>query len=231
MSRRKFCVSCGREDVELIGLLCPSCYAKRKDLIEVPSSVTIRTCRICGSKWISGKWVRIENLSIEDLVYNEIMRRAKMDDKLTEYQSDLQMSKDKNGKDVALISFSGKVANEVIHVQKLVYVNLEEALCDSCMKKRGRFYDAVVQLRTRNGSLNEKRVFFESFFSNEVINNLSDIKIGKEGVDYYFISRTVAKRLVSSIISMVKAEVKESFEGESLKNGKRTGKLVISLRL
>ncbi len=226
---KKFCVSCGREDVELIGSLCPSCYSKRKELFSVPRYVTLKTCRICGSQWFSGKWIRPGNM--DEIVYGEIMKRVSLDENVREYEVDLQLEKDENGEDVAELTFSGKVGNEQVSFKKVVQVKVESSLCDSCMKKRGRFYDAIIQLRSKNGNLSEKRVFFESFFSKEIAENISDVRIGREGVDYYFINRAVAKRLISSIVSMVKADVKESFEGESLKNGKRTGKLVISLRL
>ncbi|BBG25426.1 60S ribosomal export protein NMD3 [Sulfuracidifex tepidarius] len=229
LNTKKFCVSCGREDVELIDLLCPSCYSKRKEIFSIPRSINVKICKICGSQWSSGKWVKAGDL--EDTVYAEIMKHANIDENVKEYKADVGLSKDKNGKDIAVVIFTGKIGNEAVSVRKDVYINIENSLCDSCMKKRGRFYDAIVQLRSKNGNLNEKRVFFESFFSREIVDNLSDVKIGREGIDYYFINRTVAKRLVSNIISMVKAEVKESFEGESLKNGKRSGKLVISLRI
>ena len=53
----------------------------------------------------------------------------------------------------------------------------------------------------------------------------------REGVDYYFINRTVAKRLVAKFASEVKVEMKESYQRERIKRGKRDAKLVISLRL
>lgn len=73
---------------------------------------------------------------------------------------------------------------------------------------------------------------FESFFNEEVINNLSDVIEGREGIDYYFINKGVAKRLVSSLMSTIKdIKITESFQDERMKNGKKSAKLVISVRI
>ncbi|TRM92761.1 NMD protein affecting ribosome stability and mRNA decay, partial [Sulfolobus sp. A20-N-G8] len=64
-----------------------------------------------------------------------------------------------------------------------------------------------------------------------VIDSISDVIEGREGVDYYFISKSVAKKLVSNISSIVDVEINESYQNERVKNGKKEAKLVISLRI
>ncbi len=55
---------------------------------------------------------------------------------------------------------------------------------------------------------------------------------GTEGIDYYLASKSVARSLIVNVLSVYpEAEVKETFENEKVKDGKKTAKLVISIRL
>ncbi|MEM1860252.1 MAG: NMD3-related protein, partial [Metallosphaera sp.] len=163
----------------------------------------------------------------------EIISALELDEHVQEYHVDVgQMWSDTHGNSHFPLRISGSVEGERFDETKDVTVKVESTLCDSCVKRRGKYYEAIIQLRSREGNLglDEKR-FFESFFSREDAENLSDVVELREGVDYYFINRTVAKRLVAKFASEVKVEMKESYQRERIKRGKRDAKLVISLRL
>ncbi|BBL46671.1 nonsense-mediated mRNA decay protein 3 [Metallosphaera sedula] len=228
----KFCVMCGKEDVKLIGRLCPSCYVKSREMVRVPRSMSITVCRICGSRKLKGKWVAPRG-DISSSLEEEIISALELDEHVQEYHVDVgQMWSDTHGNNHFPLRISGSVEGERFDETKDVMVKVESTLCDSCVKRRGKYYEAIIQLRSREGNLglDEKR-FFESFFSREDAENLSDVVELREGVDYYFINRTVAKRLVAKFASEVKVEMKESYQRERIKRGKRDAKLVISLRL
>ncbi len=232
----KFCVRCGKENVELIDRLCIDCYLETKQLFVFPKEIKGKVCRICGSEFIEGKWERIHEdveEAVKDLTLRELSKRVEVDKNVSNYSIDVgRVWRDSNGRDHVEIVAEGSIRGRRVEVKGDSLMSIEYVLCDTCKKKKAKYYEAIIQLRGKKGSLEkEKRRVFESFFTEEVIANLADVVEGKEGVDYYFIKKSAARRLVSYFASSVDATVNESFQDESTKKGKRTAKLVISLRV
>jgi len=234
---RKFCVLCGRENVEFIGSLCVDCYIKTKELVKIPQVVKGKYCKVCGAEWVNGKWVRSKDTTlspVESIVYREIGKRIEIDPNVEEINYKIsKIWRDVNGHSFATIDIAGKLRGREFTVSKVVNINIERTLCPSCLKKKSKYFEAIVQLRFKEGVIDEKKkALFESFFTDDIIDGLSDVVEGKEGVDYYFINKTAAKRLVSNFTSMVKeVKVVESYQDETIKNGKKFAKLVISVRI
>ena len=233
----KFCVSCGRTDVDLVeGILCPDCYVKHRLTVEAPKEIHGKLCRLCGSMWLSGKWVRpmTENPMVE-YIWKLVVPKLKVDKHVTEYEVGVErIWKDVGGRTFTTIVIKGKIGRTPVEVRKDVLLNVQMTLCDVCMRRKGGGYEAKVQLRFKSGGLDfEKRSLFESFMTSDLAKYLTDVVEGREGVDYYFANKAAAKRLVSSFIAAYReAEVKETFENEKIdRDGKRSAKLVISLRL
>ncbi|MEJ2775439.1 60S ribosomal export protein NMD3 [Sulfolobaceae archaeon RB850M] len=234
---RKFCVVCGREDGEFIGSLCLDCYIKTKELVQVPKEIHGKYCKICGSEWVEGKWVKPNDPSMsvfESIVYRELGKRVKLDDNVEEVDYNIiNQHYDQHGHLFVNIEIKGKVRGKEFRVIKTVNAKIERTICPSCIRKKGHYYEAIIQLRFKEGKLDaNKRQVFESFFNEEVIDSLSDVIEGKEGVDYYFIKKSVAKKLVSTVSSTLKdIKITESYQDERMKNGKKSAKTVISVRL
>lgn len=229
---RKFCVLCGREDVPLIGSLCVDCYVKTKEMVRLPQVIEGKYCKICGSEWTVGKWIKGGDNPIEDILNREIAKRLVLDPNVKEYRFSINKIWNEEGRNFAEVKIEGKILDREFSVTKVAYLKIIPTLCDRCAKRKSHYYEAIIQLRSKDpNTIKDKIRMFESFFSNDVINNLSDVIEVKEGKDYYFINKTVAKKLVAAFTTSMSAEVKESIEGERLKKGKKTGKLVISLRI
>ncbi len=235
---KKFCVMCGKEDVELIGSLCPDCYLKRNELITLPKRISGKYCKICGALWINGKWIRDSNShpanAVEEIVYKELSNKMSIDENVEEFSFNIKsIWNDQGGHTFTTVEFKGKLRGISFSREAIVNLEIERSLCIYCFRKKTRYFEAIVQLRGKNsiGVDDKKRAFFESFFSKEVIDSISDVIEGREGVDYYFISKSVAKKLVSNVSSIVDVEINESYQNERVKNGKKEAKLVISLRI
>ncbi|MDT7860654.1 MAG: NMD3-related protein [Saccharolobus sp.] len=235
---KRFCVVCGKENVELIGSMCVDCYIKNKQLVSIPRKISGKYCKICGAQWIGGKWVRNTNSSpvsaVEEIILRELPNKIKLDENITEFNFNIKnIWKDQGGHIFSTVQFRGKIKDKEFTQEAIINLDVEKAICDHCFRKKTRYYEAIIQLRSKGkeGVDDRKRAFFESFFSRDIIDNLSDIVEGKEGIDYYFINKSVARKLVSNISSIVDVEINESYQNERMKNGKREAKLVISLRI
>ena len=234
----RFCVRCGKENVELIGSLCVDCYIETKELAELPKEIKGKVCKICGSVWTEGKWIKQKDSSlspVEYLVYKELGRKMKLDQNVEEFSYNLvKQYSDQYGHLFADIEIKGKIRGKEFRIIKSVNLKIDRVLCPDCIKRKSHYYEAIIQLRSKDekGVTAEKRNIFESFFDNEAIENLSNVMEGKEGVDYYFIKKSVAKRVVSAFTASVKdVKVIETYQDETIKNGKKFAKLVISVRI
>lgn len=221
--------------MELIDRLCIDCYMKIKELITVPTEIQGKYCKVCGSEWVSGKWIKSADQDpLTSIVYREIDRNIKTDPNVTDVEYTIvKQWLDYNDHPFIDVDIRGKIGNRDFRLTRTISLKVERVLCPSCLRRKSRYYEAIIQLRTKTGEFTQsKRTVFESFFNEEVINNLSDVIEGREGIDYYFINKGVAKRLVSSLMSTIKyIKITESFQDERMKNGKKSAKLVISVRI
>lgn len=107
----KFCVSCGKENVELIGRLCPSCYVKSREMARVPKSITITTCRLCGSRKVKGKWVSRGDPM--EKIEEEVLWSLTLDEKVKEYHIELGNTwSDNHGGNHLTLRITGSVESE-----------------------------------------------------------------------------------------------------------------------
>ena len=89
---KKFCIVCGREDVELIDRMCPSCYIKTKKLVEFPPVILGKLCKICNAEWIDGKWVRLSETeydAVRDLILRYLAKEMIIDKNVKDYRIDV----------------------------------------------------------------------------------------------------------------------------------------------
>lgn len=234
---RKFCVLCGKEDGEFIGSLCVDCYIKTKEIVKLPTVIKGKYCKLCGAEWVNGKWIRSKDANltpVESIIYREIGKKVEIDPNVEEINYQINnIWKDVNGHTFVTIDISGKIKKKEFLFSRIVDTNIEKAICESCLKRKTRYFEAIIQLRFKGGSIDiKKRSIFESFFTEDIMEGLSDVIEGKEGIDYYFINKTTARRLVSNFTSMIKdVKVVESYQDETIKNGKKFAKLVISVRV
>ncbi|WP_229768079.1 60S ribosomal export protein NMD3 [Sulfodiicoccus acidiphilus] len=225
----RFCVSCGREGVQLVGSLCPSCYVERTELIKFPDEVEVRRCRFCGSSWFDRKWVKLPE---QEVLAATISQTSLIDHNISSLKIEASQIRfdPKEGK-VVEVTASGHVHGAGFRLNRSVRLTERNVTCDSCLKKRGKKYEVVVQLRGKEGKLDEgvKRLFEESL-DKEALDNLCDVVSLREGVDYYFISKSVGKRVVSRFSQVTRVWVTESHEGERVRDGRRESKLILAVR-
>ncbi|PVU70358.1 NMD protein affecting ribosome stability and mRNA decay [Sulfolobales archaeon SCGC AB-777_K20] len=232
----KFCVRCGKTDVPLVdGRLCAECYVKHRLAVEIPSEVKGKICKLCGSMWISGKWIKPETENpLREYIWKLVVPRTTVDRLVKTYEISVErLWRDAGNRTHAVILLTGDLEGHRFEVRKDVLLDISKTLCNECMNKKTGYYEAKVQLRFKERRLDEdKRAFFESFITGQYMGALTNVIEGKEGVDYYFASKSAAKNLIASFLAHYGgAEVKETFESEKVKDGKRVAKLVISVRL
>ncbi|MFB6144384.1 MAG: NMD3-related protein [Candidatus Nanohaloarchaea archaeon] len=225
MELSKFCPKCGEETERLYGnkkKLCADCYGETYDLIELPSTVEITVCPVCGRMRKRGEW--IEEYTLQDQLAAKFSEFSEED-----IEMELQYWEEDERMFVRVHSFKGEI--ESSQDTELKIHNQE---CDNCSRFEGGFYKVKMQLR---GNADLERVSEElaeraAEVTNEDRNDfLSNINKNSDGVDFFLSTEKIAGELLNSLKSRHDPEVKRSYELVGQEDGQKVYRNVISVRL
>lgn len=225
MELSKFCPKCGREVDNLYGnkkKLCADCYGQTYNLIELPSTVELTVCPVCGRLRKKGEW--LEEYTLQDQLAARFSEFSEPDVEL-----ELQYWEEDEKMFVRVHSFKGEIESS-----QDTELRIHNQTCDTCSKFEGGFYKVKMQLR---GDANLERVAEElaekaAETTNEDRNDfLSNIDKHRDGVDFYLSTEKIAGELLNSLKSRHDPEVKRSYELVGQEDGQKVYRNVISVRL
>ncbi|GEM_PF-1302276 len=239
--RRRFCVRCGAEDSPenpVIGHLCLRCLTSERVLATVKHSPHIVVCPICGSYMVENTWVKgyddpEETIAMlaERLIENNIEPVEPADDVEVK---EVKVERRKGGKYFATVRVAVNVKGRMVEQTLIVPLDVVKRPCPNCLKKSGKDYDAVLQIRSERGSVTDEELrmageVFAKVGSGEDIVELVDVK---EGLDVLLTNKEVAKRAASLLRYELGAKVTESQSVVGMtSSGKLRTRLTISIRL
>ncbi len=209
--RDRICIVCG-EKAE-IGNFCKDHYLERNNLTDVPDSIELNRCRECTKFNISGRLKRIDE---ETAIKEKLRQKFDMEeiDKIK-----IKKINDTNIEVKIIGELKGKHEKEETY--KIRY-KLTNRLCEDCTKRRGRYYEGIIQIRPKSIKALKKIINDESIVEAQEL---------KEGFNVLVLTKKDQKRLVNRIRPMAE-EVKESYTliGVS-KSGKRLTRTTTLLRI
>jgi len=209
------CAKCGKKEAITKGL-CRDCYLEKVEL-DLPKRIELDRCE-CGAIYHRGSW-GIEIDSILRDVLERKLRRAEFSAKVKKYSLT-----EKKGRLLAEVEIEVKVPE--IHASKVVKKELELAfrrrLCTKCIRKRGGYYEAKVQLR--GIGIDEAKEILTRFAE-----EVSKVEEAKGGADLYFVSKSAAKKLASEL-KRRGFMVKRSAKLVGMKKGKRLFREIYSIK-
>ncbi|QQG39773.1 MAG: 60S ribosomal export protein NMD3 [Candidatus Aenigmatarchaeota archaeon] len=144
---QQFCPKCGKRVDDLVEGLCESCHNLGKKLVDAPERVSVVTCPSCNRMLVKNEWTR-----------------APADPVLTTIKDSLRV----NGQAKLELDFKGNRAtltadgsiegySEPRHESYEIAIKHAKRLCDDCVRARGGYYEAIVQIRSED-ERNVKRV-------------------------------------------------------------------------
>ncbi len=226
---KPFCIVCGSHK-QFENRMCKSCFSKRINLGNI-DNISIKFCKIC-SKFSLKKAFQDQDTIYESLVNKikkEISKNIKLHSKKLEISTEI--------KDIDLINLEIKISNgKSLEIQKEINIDLEELVCPRCNKIRGKYYEAILQLRCKDKN---KLVEVEEFIFQKIDENttdfepkISDIKKVKGGIDYYLAKKNLAKKLIKEIKSKFIVQIKESHKIKGQDNeGREEYRTTYSVRI
>ena len=226
MEFSKFCPMCGKETEELYGdekKLCADCYPRKNDLLDIPPTVDITLCGVCGRMRKSGEW--IEEYSIQEQL------GAKFADFAEEgVEMELQFWEDDEEQiNVRVHAFKGEIKDEYD-----TRVDFEEEQCKDCSKFNGGFYKVKLQLRGEKDlePVSNEIVDVAAEATNETRKDfLSNIDDNDHGFDFYLSTERITKKILTMLRDKYDPEIKRSYELIGEENGEEVYRNVVSVRM
>jgi nonsense-mediated mRNA decay protein 3 len=233
--RRLFCYVCGRETEELIDGKCNACFSREAELVKLPEKLEARVCRECLRYRRKGRWLASRGdlrhaveLAARDALENMLagVEALRKDYSLGEVET-LSSKKCRMGYVLRVTClYKGLEHSEV----KRGRVEVSLALCDDCSRKRGGYYEAVLQLRREEGLDREVKAELDNVL-HEFRGFVSNLREVKKGADVYMASLGAARKAARALMDRLGGEMKESPKLVGRKNGRELYRMSISLRL
>lgn len=225
MELSKFCPKCGQETERLYGnkkKLCAECYGQTYDLIELPSTVQITVCPVCGRMRKRGEW--LEEYTLQDQLGAKFSEFSEPDVEL-----ELQYWEEDEKMFVRVHSSKGEIESS-----QDTELKLHNQTCKTCSKFEGGFYKVKMQLR---GEADLERVSHElAEKAAEVTNEdrkdfLSNLNEHRDGYDFYLSTEKIAGELLDVLKARHDPEIKRSYELLGNDDGQKVYRNVISVRI
>ena len=151
MSGGAFCIICGNSSPLSSDRFCEQCFRKRTELSKFPDRIQQNRCAKCNSFELKGRW---SSLTDEEVVELRIKENLLFDERCVKSEVD----------------YSFKIIDERTHrinvntsgtIEGLEFSNIHDSLlqtsnavCNSCARRAGSYFEATVQLRSAGRKLN-----------------------------------------------------------------------------
>ncbi|MCK4636672.1 MAG: hypothetical protein KAT49_02205 [Methanomicrobia archaeon] len=211
------CCICGKETEILQEGMCESCFSKEKSPFSIDKIIKLQICKHCGAFYLN-KWEHgtIRDMTTKTVLYYlkpkknfEIVDRIE-NIKKNQMQIDFSFRKEKTDVTIKLLAINGFKIEEDLFSE----IIFEYTTCLTCSRVRGGYYEAVIQMRRKEGILDEKERDDITEIIEEITeeNAVSKIINKKEGIDFYFISKKMATKTLEFLRSKYGGKIKKSFE-------------------
>ncbi|RLG84586.1 MAG: NMD protein affecting ribosome stability and mRNA decay [Thermoprotei archaeon] len=237
----RYCVKCGileTEETPLINGYCPKCYLEYKGVFKKTPLLEVILCSKCGSLRFKGKWVytrsledalvrileadykRFVNDEVDNLIVDNITNIHRINKNYYEAYAEVNASLQSK------TYVKGKYA---------VRFRVVKTVCPNCLKKTGKSFNAIVQVRSERGYLTEDEInhVYNILMEPGISEDIVEISENKNGIDVKTMSPVIAKRIASIITRDKGAKIIESFKLRKYdpSTGRRLGIITISVRL
>ncbi|NPB01788.1 MAG: hypothetical protein GXO28_02620 [Methanopyri archaeon] len=210
--------------------LCPECYLEENPLIEVPEDLEVEVCAQCLAVKTGLGWREPdpELPDVESILIDHALSALEDEMKVLPGArvrlEPLEVKGEPGGPGSRVIvrvlaDAEAEIDDVEISKRYLIEIPIRFSLCDRCMKHRGGYFEAILQVRSFRGELTEEELEEVMEFIRDTVPKLmekdgmayvSDSKILDEGLDVYMGSLASARKLARLIVQRFGGTVGES---------------------
>lgn len=135
-----FCVECGAEG-EVHDGLCQDCFIKKGRFVEIPKYVDIQICAHCDAIRMGTRWEKVEDV-LERAIEDALQVEKGVD---ITWKMDVEEEDERNFR----VHLDLKVDTRGFEfpLERDTRVRVKVGSCRDCSRKRGSYYEAIVQIR------------------------------------------------------------------------------------
>ncbi len=199
------CVVCGKEVED--GYLCGICTVEKFEVAVIePFEIVI--CSRCGAVKYGQKWKYVEfDEAIEEMVFR--YARVMEDFEVERVSIDIASR---------TAVFAGRLKGDEVEFPVALNFRVKKFACPKCSRESGGYYESIVQLRADSRQLEEDEIervkeIVEDVLSAELENErafLSKVEEKREGIDFYFGSRDIGRKVSRMIAKELGGKITES---------------------
>ncbi len=211
-----FCVKCGEECVESIDGLCIGCWLAGRSLVALPHHVDLHVCTNCREYEFGGRWVKKDPMvAIQDAAADALT--AVRDAEVVAISTSVE---EQDPRAFAVhIHAECDVMGYGAEGDASTVVRIKNSVCKRCSRQLGSYYEAILQIRTVSGKLDESvreeaLAMTENSVARQAVHNrqlfITKMELVPGGVDVYLSSIALGKSLAKELAEAYCAETKEA---------------------
>jgi len=240
---RKICARCGRPEEPgrpFIGNLCLECYLEEKGVAKLPGEIEVTICPRCGSLRVQGAWLPPEGSIEETLraaVEAEILSKAKPNPEVREiWVENIVVRMEDRNRGVARVLLGARFHGGIeARYEAIIPLRVKHVLCPSCLRKAGKAYEAILQLRGEDGRLSddERREVSRLLrrLPRHLYDTIGEVEEKREGLDLKILDQASARSIASKLRNRLAAKVVETHKVVGRRGGKAKVQTTILVRI
>ncbi|XP_023316851.1 60S ribosomal export protein NMD3-like [Trichogramma pretiosum] len=190
---------------------CVGCLRSRVDLSEdIPKSATLYFCRNCERYLVPpGEWIKAALESRELLQL--CLKRLKNLQKVKLVDASFLWTEPHSKRIKVQLTIHGTILNATLEQVFIVEYVVANQMCDDCHRTEAKdFWNASVQVRQK--SINRKTFYYleQLILKHKAHENAVSIKPNADGLDFFFMKESAARKLTDFIISVLPCKYQHS---------------------
>ena len=235
MSGGAFCIICGADPPLSSDRTCETCLRDRTALSKMPDRIQQNRCSKCSCYEVKGRWSEMTDEDISDLRVRENLVFEERASGVSVSFS-LQTVDDRT---IRLeVDVSGKIEGYEFSDTHSSLLQTSNAVCPSCTRKAGDYFEATVQLRSAGRKLDSQELADLRSTLDELIESMESnpmFFVTKEGPvpggwDLQLGSKSLARSWGRSLVKSFGGSVKESSTVVGVNDGVDVTRLTLSYR-
>lgn len=229
-----FCVECGAEGPVYEGL-CATDFRKKHPVVVPIDVLDVVRCTSCGSFRLRSGWSKVDR----DLALPQALREAMP--RLAPYErvSFTHVAREEDANNLALtVKAVGRFQDLQVLQDFHLRVRIKPALCDPCQKRRGRYYEGILQVRGEDrdlapGEARAARTFVTARVerSGDADAFVSRVEEVHGGLDFYTSTNALAKGLARDLANAFGGTVSSSPKLFGRKEGRDVYRVTALVRM
>ncbi len=198
-----------------------------KEEVAKISEFEITVCSRCNFIRMGNRWVE---KSVEEVLEEMILKNARVVEEFN--VSEIAIAQEQ-------CIFRGEISGDDVEVVVPLKYKINKVLCEKCSREAGGYYESIIQLRAAGRDLSDEEIEKALEIVDEVISSapedqkafVSKVERKREGVNIFFGSRNIGKKVSRIILRKLGGSLTESKKLHTRIDGRDVYRFTYSVKL